>query len=784
MDPAHLPRAALAFILAVLGLVSQPFVPASSGGTIPTSSGEVQTSVDGTQIVRLPMAASHVAVRWPGAPDAVVTVAFGADGQTFGPASTVEADQEDQDDHAASTETYGNIMLAGGARYARLTSDRPLSDVVVLAMDSDEQATLPAAGDVVAAAVGTPTIVTRAQWGADESWRFDASGAEIWPADFEPVQKIVIHHTATPNDDPNPAATVRSIYHYDAITHGWGDMGYNFLIDPQGRIYEGRYARGYAPGEMHSEEDLAGNLVTGGHVLGLNAGVIGIAMLGTFTDRDVTPAARAALERLLAWETERHGISPTGSTTYTNPITGLRRTFPDIAGHRDVAATACPGSAFYATFPTIRADVVKMVATATGPAVDHTPPTVLSMVPTTSSPTMDDSVSFGLVFSEPVTGLTTGDFTIGGTSTGWSVTSVSGSAAIWSVRLTATTPTTGSVVLSLSADGATDLAGNAGPADAVDSAPLSWIAGLVGTVTRLAGADRYGTAAAVSAATFAPGVPVAYVASGGTFPDALAGAVAAALDGGPILLVPGLPLPPPVTAELSRLKPGRIVVLGGPAAVSSAVATALGAFTSGTVTRLAGADRYGTAAAISAATFDPGVPVAFVASGAAFPDALAGAVAAAIGKGPMILVPGTSIPMDVEAELTRLKPGRIVVLGGPAAVSDRVATQLQDFTNGTVTRLAGADRYGTAAATSAATFAPGVPVAFVASGEAFPDALAGAVAAAIGHGPILLVPPTSIPSVVEVELTRLQPARIVVLGGPDAVTPKAATALQAYVVTP
>jgi putative cell wall-binding protein len=113
-----------------------------------------------------------------------------------------------------------------------------------------------------------------------------------------------------------------------------------------------------------------------------------------------------------------------------------------------------------------------------------------------------------------------------------------------------------------------------------------------------------------------------------------------------------------------------------------------------------------------------------------------------------------------------------------------VATQLQDFTNGTVTRLAGADRYGTAAATSAATFAPGVPVAFVASGEAFPDALAGAVAAAIGHGPILLVPPTSIPSVVEVELTRLQPARIVVLGGPDAVTPKAATALQAYVVTP
>jgi subtilisin family serine protease len=97
-------------------------------------------------------------------------------------------------------------------------------------------------------------------------------------------------------------------------------------------------------------------------------------------------------------------------------------------------------------------------------------------------------------------------------------------------------------------------------------------------VTRLAGADRYATSAAISRATYAPGVPVAYIATGLGFADALSGAPAAALQGGPLLLVRGTSIPSVVATELARLQPGRIVVLGGTSVVSAGVASALDAY--------------------------------------------------------------------------------------------------------------------------------------------------------------------------------------------------------------
>jgi putative cell wall-binding protein len=287
-------------------------------------------------------------------------------------------------------------------------------------------------------------------------------------------------------------------------------------------------------------------------------------------------------------------------------------------------------------------------------------------------------------------------------------------------------------------------------------------------VTRLAGADRYATAAAISA-TFAPGVKVAYVATGREFPDALAAGPAAAVSGGPVLLVDGsaATLPPPVTGELTRLHPASIVVVGGPAAVSDGLAAQLGAY--GPVQRIAGADRYATAAAISAATFAPGVPVAYVATGRSFPDALSGGALAGSTGGPVLLVDGIapSLPAATAAELARLHPGRIVILGGPGAVSDTLAGALAAYAP--VSRLAGADRFATSAAISAA-FAPGVPAVYVAIGDAFPDALAGVAVAARDHGPLLLVRWSSIPDPIAAELARLTPAKVVVLGGLQAVS--------------
>jgi len=197
-----------------------------------------------------------------------------------------------------------------------------------------------------------------------------------------------------------------------------------------------------------------------------------------------------------------------------------------------------------------------------------------------------------------------------------------------------------------------------------------------GATTRQSGSDRYSTAAAISAKHFDAGAAVAFVATGEDFPDALTGGPAAAALGGPILLTQKTKLPSATISELKRLKPKRIVVVGGTGVVSEAVEKALASYTAGEVSRLAGADRYSTGGAISRAAFKPGVPVAYIATGLNFPDALAGGAAGAFKDGPVLLVAGGTIPKATAAELTRLKPRSIIVLGGMAVVPKTVETAL------------------------------------------------------------------------------------------------------------
>ena len=296
---------------------------------------------------------------------------------------------------------------------------------------------------------------------------------------------------------------------------------------------------------------------------------------------------------------------------------------------------------------------------------------------------------------------------------------------------------------------------------------------------RLSGSDRYATAAAVSAASFAPGVPVAYVATGSNFPDALAAGAAAAERGGPVLLVAGTSVPSSTATELARLRPGTIRVIGGPGVVSDGVLDTLrGYATSGVAQRLSGANRYATAAAVSADTFAPNVPAAYVATGANFPDALAGVAAAGLAGAPILLTAPDVIPGETAAELSRLRPGRIVVLGGPTVVSEAVAATLRGYaTSGNVQRLAGADRYATSAAVSSGSFATGDTV-FIATGANFPDALGGGPVAGIVQGPLLLVQSGSLPASVAGELQRLDPERVVVLGGPSVVSDSVASQIQ------
>jgi len=175
---------------------------------------------------------------------------------------------------------------------------------------------------------------------------------------------------------------------------------------------------------------------------------------------------------LLAWKAERHGIDPLGASTYTNPLLGNSKYLYNISGHRNVSVTACPGELFYNTFPQLRQDVATKIASTTGAAHDSTPPAVLSLLPLVPDPTGAHTIPFGLIFSEPVTGLTKADFSVGGSSPGWSVDSITGGASTYTVNVVADEggggPAEGSVELTLPAGSVTDLAGHDGPtADAV-----------------------------------------------------------------------------------------------------------------------------------------------------------------------------------------------------------------------------------------------------------------------------------------------------------------------------
>lgn len=289
-------------------------------------------------------------------------------------------------------------------------------------------------------------------------------------------------------------------------------------------------------------------------------------------------------------------------------------------------------------------------------------------------------------------------------------------------------------------------------------------------VVRLSGTDRYSTAAAVSASAFAPGVPVVYVATGRAYPDALAGGPAAAAGGGPLLLTAPSSLPGATANELSRLQPARIVVLGGTGAVSDAVLNALRSYTSGSVTRIGGANRFATAAAISADAFPNGAPVVYLATGANYPDALAAGATAGRDGGPILLVRSDAMPAATAAELARLRPSRIVIMGGPGAVSDAVVAAARAYA-GTVVRISGADRYTTAVGLSTASFDPAnVTTVYIATGTAFPDGLSGGPVAAPVGAPLLLVRSNWLPGSVADELRRLNPDTVVILGGSSAVS--------------
>lgn len=234
-------------------------------------------------------------------------------------------------------------------------------------------------------AVADLNIISRKSWGADENLRywspeieelFEYSGNDkeftdpcgdmntqyssetqlsrvvklgprgeqlVWPLAYSKnLSKIVIHHTDSDLRDMNGdrrmdnldyKAVVRAIYYFHAITRGWGDIGYNYIIDPLGNVYEGRYG---------------GDRVVGAHAQCYNNGSLGISIIGDYEDNNVPEPAMNALISLIAKKSKQYGISPTGNSSFRGKI------LPNIIGHRDVRPTSCPGKKLYALLPKIR----------------------------------------------------------------------------------------------------------------------------------------------------------------------------------------------------------------------------------------------------------------------------------------------------------------------------------------------------------------------------------------------------------------------------------------------
>ncbi|VEI16134.1 N-acetylmuramoyl-L-alanine amidase [Actinomyces viscosus] len=209
---------------------------------------------------------------------------------------------------------------------------------------ADLQATvLPAA----TTANGLPVpVTTRGEWGANPSYM-------SWDPDYASAGHVVVHHTAGTNSYSagQSASIVRGIYYYHAVTLDWGDIGYNFLIDKYGTVFEGRSGSTTAP---------AGRMSVGAHARGVNTGTMGLSMMGDYSSVSPSDTQLSSVGKMAGWFLKRAGVTDANGWAGLHVWTteryqaGSTISMPRILGHRDVGYTTCPGNVGYSKLGTIR----------------------------------------------------------------------------------------------------------------------------------------------------------------------------------------------------------------------------------------------------------------------------------------------------------------------------------------------------------------------------------------------------------------------------------------------
>lgn len=346
-----------------VGLTVIPMTTVQAQVVHHTKAGEVSGALERSEIRRLPFPTRHAALYWAGNPDAQVTVSFSRDGSTFGELFEVEHDEVGMQRN--NGQTYGALVPAAGATFARVTSDRPLGRLTVLSMSDGGTSVqkTPVPGRPAGSAVN---VLPRSGWGADESLRFNGT-TPLWPPVFQTIQKVAVHHTAGENGESGDTAkaTIQSMYYYHAVTQGWGDIGYNFLIDAAGVVYKGRSTSATPTDLDVTGENGSKQGVTAGHAYGYNSGSVGIALLGNFVATSPTPQADAALRDFLVDKVSAHGLKANDRGLYTSPLSGAQVAFENVPGHQEVPdnATECPGGVFLDRLRIMRDEVFALATT-------------------------------------------------------------------------------------------------------------------------------------------------------------------------------------------------------------------------------------------------------------------------------------------------------------------------------------------------------------------------------------------------------------------------------------
>lgn len=325
----------------------------------------------------LPDGTTHIGIHWRGEGRRVarVSVRTGDDGRHWSEWIELQIDDDPFDDD----ETFGALVDVRGARYVQyrvgLPGGRRLERVTLTTIGADAQ------GGPSAAVAGPSWsfttldgrargVYTRDDWGCAESLGLKADGSRVWPAMFVPTKKLLVHHTATGNRYTDGAAEARAIYAYHAQTKGWGDIGYQALVDRFGNIYEGRRGRESSPREKLSSG------VVAGHCYGHNYGASGLAVVGDFSKRRLDlrsandKAMLGALEDLVVWECGRAGLPAEASSAFLKSDDTWHDNLPTISGHKDSEATVCPGSSLYSYVnSTLRQNAARRLAPFATPPV-------------------------------------------------------------------------------------------------------------------------------------------------------------------------------------------------------------------------------------------------------------------------------------------------------------------------------------------------------------------------------------------------------------------------------